>query len=203
MQINLDFSFASDTFDRMRKRNAQLSLLKSQPLAYGGDLLESRKARQSGRPLTTKDTLHLVLRSSKAVGSWSFKDPENEAEIKKIVAKFCSKYHVRLVSLANVGNHLHFHLKLWRISTYRPFIRGLMAAIAMAVTDTNRWTKVKSQPRLKFWDCRPFTRVIRSFRALLNLRDYIRINELEGYGYRRDEARFLIKFVGHPMPLRL
>jgi len=37
---------------------------------------------------------------------------------------------------------------------------------------------------------------VRSLKALLTLRDYIHINELEGFGYRREEARFLVQYVG-------
>jgi len=36
---------------------------------------------------------------------------------------------------------------------------------------------------------------VRSLKALLTLRDYIHINELEGFGYRREEAQFLVKYV--------
>lgn len=44
-----------------------------------------------------------------------------------------------------------------------------------------------------FWDYRPFTRVITGFRALLSLKDYIRINQLEGFGYHRDEATYMVR----------
>jgi len=35
-------------------------------------------------------------------------------------------------------------------------------------------------------------RIVKSFRAWLNLKDYIRINQLEGYGYSRQQARFFV-----------
>jgi hypothetical protein len=44
----------------------------------------------------------------------------------------------------------------------------------------------------RFWDYRPFTRVVESFRAYLNLRDYLLINELEGQGCERVHAWFVI-----------
>jgi hypothetical protein len=63
--------------------------------------------------------------------------------------------------------------------TYKPFIRAITSAIAMAITGLSRWTKHKR--KIKFWDYRPFTRVIRGWRAKLRFKDYILINQLEGW----------------------
>ena len=175
----------------------QLKLLKPTAKSYGGELLKTRKGRSTGRPLSTKDSMHLVLRSTKARGDWSFKKQGNEKKIRGIVEKFSVKYGVKVLSLGNVGNHLHFHIKLTHRAGYKPFIRAVTAAIAMAVTGTSRWTS-KNQTkngggkRLKFWDYRPFTRVVQSFRAFLTLKDYIEVNQLEGLGVDRIDARFLI-----------
>ena len=61
----------------------------------------------------------------------------------------------------------------------------------MAVSGASRWNK-KALKDKKFWDYRPFTRVVRGLKAILTLKDYIHVNELEGYGYRREQARFII-----------
>jgi REP element-mobilizing transposase RayT len=184
-------------------------MLANEKSAYGGDLLKTRAGRKHGRPLSTRETMHLVLRSTKAKGEWSFRKPRNEAHVNRIVDKFAVTYGVRVISMANVGNHLHMQIKLTNRFTYKPFIRAITAAIAMAVTGRNRWTQrqncPKSQSRQsqsvqiskkpisnKFWDYRPYTRVVESFKAWLNLRDYIRINQLEGAGYSRAEARFFL-----------
>jgi hypothetical protein len=91
--------------------------------------------------------------------------------------------------MANVGNHLHLHVKLSNRRGYAPFIRALTGAIAMLVSGARRDHGIEG----KFWDYRPFTRVIVSLKAFLNLRDYIAINRLEGFGYRRDDARMIIE----------
>ncbi len=175
----------------------QLEMLKKNKLAFGGDLFNTRKGRLGRRPIDTKHTMHLVLRSSKAIGDWSFKKPANEKKIRQILEKFAQKYGIKILSAANVGNHIHLHFKLGNRHTYKPFVRAVTSAIAMAVTGINRWTRVanalSSNDRLKFWDRRPFTRVIQSFRALLNLRDYIKINVLEGFGVNRNHARLIIR----------
>jgi hypothetical protein len=181
------------------KNTAQLNLLAKQPNAYGGVLQKKRKGRSGPRPLATKATMHLVLRSTQARGEWSFR--KHQRKLDELVKSFCGKYHVKLLSYANVGNHLHFHIKLFRIHLYRPFIRGLTAAIAMAVRGLNRWTRNGlirqhglEKIKKKFWDYRPYTRIVQSFRAFLNLRDYIQINRYEGCGIDRWEAR---EFVRH------
>jgi REP element-mobilizing transposase RayT len=128
---------------------------------------------------------------------WSFRKPINEKRIGFILKKFSTKYAVRIISMANVGNHLHFQIKLQNRFTYKPFIRAITGSIAQAVTGKTRWSESvdlgtwKDRPKLKFWDYRPYTRVIHGFKALLNLRDYIAINRLEGAGYSKMEATFL------------
>lgn len=179
----------------MAKRSPQSAMLAKERSSYGGILLKTRAGRRRGRPLSTKETMHLVLRSSKAKGEWSFRKSHNAAHINRLVDKFSFRYGVRVISMANVGNHLHFQIKLSNRFGYRPFIRALTGAIAMAITGRNRWnlTENKLNDRERFWDYRPFTRVVESFNALLNLRDYVRINQLEGAGYRRTEDRLRLQ----------
>jgi len=139
--------------------------------------------------------MHLILKSSKAKGEWSFKHPRNEKKIREIIERFSSKFGIKVHSLANVGNHLHCHIKLSNRFAYTPFIRAVTAAIAMSVTGKSRWSKISTngtRSKTKFWDYRPFTRIISSYRAFLNLRDYIKINQLEGFGYKRAQARYIL-----------
>ncbi len=156
--------------------------------------MTTRKGRAGHRPLSVKNTMHLVLRSSHATGDYSFKKPQTAQKIKTIIKKFSEKYSVQVVSLANVGNHLHFHLKLSNRNSYKPFIRAVSAAIAMAASNTSRWTKsLKDKGIKQFWDYRPFTRIIEGLRAFVGVSDYIKINQLEGLGLPRYQATFFIK----------
>ncbi|MGZ3695136.1 MAG: hypothetical protein ACXWQO_13400, partial [Bdellovibrionota bacterium] len=125
----------------------------------------------------------------KAQGALSFKRPANAHKIRLIVKKFSEKYGIKILSLANVGNHLHFQIKLGNRYTYRPFIRAITAAIAMAVSGVSRWKKSAG----KFWDYRPFTRVVKGLRGYLQLRDYVEINRLEGEGIPRSGAEWVIR----------
>jgi len=146
--------------------------------------------------------MHLVMRSSKARGEWSFFKPKHKARISAIITKHARKNRVRIQSLANVGNHLHLHIQLLRYHNYKAFIRAVTGAIALAVMGgrrrlSNMKTKIKSNVKKyteRFWDYRPFTIFINTFRHKLHMRDYMKINQLEGIGYHRLSARLLLAY---------
>lgn len=195
-------------------KKQQLKLFKDSPMAYGGDLLKTRKGRASGRPLDTKSSMHLVLRSSLAKGQWSFRYGNNLKIVRTIIEKFAYKYGIKIISLANVGNHIHMQIKLSNRFAYKMFIKAITSAIAMAITGRNRWTKhagtigtsnidqkgslneaqisALNKDKLKFWDLRPYTRVIIGWRSLLKLADYIRVNQIEGWGFKRSQAKDML-----------
>jgi REP element-mobilizing transposase RayT len=158
---------------------------------YGGKYLRTRKGRSRPRPLSTQHSIHLVLKSTKATGLWSFLHKNNQAKIRAILQKFSKKYSVQILSFANVGNHLHLHIKLANRSTYRAFIRAVTSAVAMAVTGWSRWTKVIDGER--FWTERPFTQIVTTFKYYLKLKDYIKINQIEGFGFTKNLARIVFE----------
>lgn len=171
-------------------RRSQLQLFKNETKAYGGDLLKTRKGRRGPRPLDSKNSMHLVLRSSHAKGEWSFRVQKNSKKISFILRKFATKYGVKILSVANVGNHLHLHIQLTNRFGYKPFIRAVTSAIAMAITGISRWKKLDIQ----FWDLRPYTRVILGRNAWMILTKYIRLNQLEGMGYTREAAKSVMRW---------
>jgi hypothetical protein len=180
----------------MKSRAPQLDLLKRQHKSYGGELRKTQEGRQGPRPISTQTSMHMVLRSTHAKGKWSFALPHHRENIRQVIKKFSLKYRVQVVRLANVGNHLHFELRLSSRQNFRPFIRALTSAIAMVVTGASRWAPLRTLisqnskgPKDRFWDYRPFTRIVENFSGLLRLRDYLRINQLEGYGYGRTRAK--------------
>ncbi len=171
----------------------QKEFFKKTEKAYGGELLKKRKGRIAGRPVVTKQTMHLVLRSSVAKGKWSFLEPKNKENIRIILRKFAEKYGVKLLHGANVGNHIHLEIQLTNRHTYKPFIRAVTAAIAMKITGVSRWKSKEDVGINKFWDLRPFTRVVVGWNARLSLKDYIKVNHLEAKGFKRDIAKVFIQ----------
>ncbi len=188
-------------------------MFKKLPKDYGGSLRKTRKGRAGARPISTRHTMHLVLKSSKAKGEWNFLRRANKKSIRRIIDKFAFVYGVKVVSFANAWNHLHLQIRLLNRFAYRPFIRAITGSIAMAVTGRSRWKKAteasqmtealkassdtkdryNSQMNGKFWDDRPFTRVVESYKEYLILKDYIRMNEIEASGWQRKAARSMVQ----------
>ncbi|WP_413578795.1 transposase [Bdellovibrio sp. HCB290] len=140
--------------------------------AHGGTLFRKSRYR-CRRPLSTKKTVHVVLRSSQAVGSLSFRKFKNWKQVESLCRKFARKYRIKIESFANGGNHLHLSVRLKSKDDYTPFIRSLTGAIALKMTGANRNQKNKK----KFWDFRPFTALLET--AKQNLKNYVSIDLLK------------------------
>jgi putative transposase len=163
------------------KKHKQYKLLKTEKSDHGGDIKNPQKRQ---RPLSVKDSMHIVIRSSQAKGPWSFK--KYQQDIYDILEKFADKHFIEIKSYANVGNHIHMHIKLFKRKSFAPFIRAITAAIMIKVTGFCKW---RPKPEgFQFWDHRPFSRVVKSYQAFKNLMDYIQINTLEGLRVAREEA---------------
>lgn len=180
--------------NRKNIKAIQTEMFKREKSDYGGVLRNSRIGRQGSRKLSTKYTMHLVLRSTKAVGEWSFSKPKNKGRIRALIVKHANKNHIRIHSIANVGNHLHLHIKLSRRGAYLPFIRAITGGIALIVMGANRLNAMVKSHRDRFWDYRPFTKFVNTFQHYLKMKDYMRINQLEGLGHCRAEARMILAY---------
>ncbi len=173
----------------MKKQKNKFSFYEENSSAHGGALQTTRKGRRR-RPLSTRYSIHLIIRSTKAKGEWSFLKPKNKAHIKRILNKFANKWSVKLVNGANVGNHLHLQIMLDSLRGYKAFIRAVTSAIATSVTGTSRWTPKNIT---RFWDYRPFTKIVKTLRYASNLTNYMKINRLEGIGVKREIAELIVK----------
>jgi REP element-mobilizing transposase RayT len=173
-----------------RLKQQKLFDLKSS-LAYGG-VFRNKAKNRGARPLSSKGSLHVVMRSSHAKGPWSFRNSQNIHKLGNFIRKFSQSKGIELISLANVGNHYHLHVRIPNRSFYKAWIRGLTSGMAMLTLGLEGLIKLKSENK-RFWDYRPFTRVINNFKSYLNIKDYIQINQLEGVGLPRTQAVILIK----------
>ena len=114
--------------------------------------------------------------------------------IAHLLDKYATKYGVEVLAFANVGNHLHLHCKLGNRFAYPAFIRALTGAIALAVTGANKFKKLAK----RFWDRRPFTRIVRGRAAYRRVQDYVGINLLQGAGWAREQAEFVVRAAAGP-----
>ena len=167
----------------------QTKFFKAESKSYGGTLRTKRKNR-GARPIATKNAMHLVLRSTKAKGKWSFL--LKRKQVRSVIDKFAGRFGVKVISVANVGNHLHLLIRLTNRFTYKAFVRSVTGALAMLITGRRKGCGLKEGEK-KFWDYRPFTRVVIGYRALLTTHDYLMINQLEGQGASRDFAGVLVE----------
>lgn len=113
----------------------------------------------------------------------------NVVKVSTFMRNFSAKRGVRIIRAANVGNHLHMQIKIPNRAVYVRWVRGLTSGLAMILAGRDGLRKLTRS----FWDYRPFTRVVRGFRALINMRDYIEINQLESSGAPRVAAIYYIK----------
>jgi len=168
-------------------RARQLSFLPPPQLSHGGDIRSGR--RKLARPIDVKRPMHVVLRSTRARGSWSMLKRGNKAEIHRIVDETAERFGVRIHRFSNVGNHLHLLISTKTRRGFQSFLRVVTGAVAFVVTGAR-----KGNPVGKFWDQLAFSRVLswgREFRIAVV---YLVKNELEGLGIPREN------FVLRPLP---
>lgn len=139
-------------------------------LAFGGSLLKNSNAKIA-RPISTKKPMHLVLRSSVAIGKKSFLRSKFNARIRAIIRKQAQINGVKIYGVANKGNHFHLLLLPRSRKAYLNFVRAISGLIARVISGAERGKALSkaadsgqrtaaSLKSKKFWDQRPFTRII-------------------------------------------
>ncbi len=141
----------------MRQRPAQLLLHQNFKIRrnFGGSLLKKSHAK-TARPFSSKETLHLVFRSTMATGKNSLLHPFNARKVEKIILKQAYKWGIKIYELANVGNHIHLLVLAKERRLFKAFIRAVTGLIARFVLRAERG-RAKN---VKFWDQRPFSRIV-------------------------------------------
>ncbi|MBC7464798.1 MAG: transposase [Bdellovibrio sp.] len=122
----------------------QLSFFKPHKKFFGGALLSGK--RKSIRPLSSKDSIHFVLRSQWAMGRDSFLAARNRQSIERIIRSFALKFGVRIYRQAINSNHIHLLLKITNRVLYRAFIKAVNGKIASHVMGEQSF-KLFSQAR--------------------------------------------------------
>jgi putative transposase len=179
------------------KKPIQYSLLKSEVRFFGGSLLRGR--RKAFRPLSTKDPIHLVMRSVLAKGSYSFLRPENRKAIENILGAMGKRFQIRIYRIAVQGNHIHLIIKIEHRVLYKAFIKALSGKIAQAIMKAKSFDifleKLNpprggdGEQRKGFWEFRPFTRVLHWGRDYRRTCAYLEQNILEAVGFSRYKPR--------------
>jgi REP element-mobilizing transposase RayT len=174
-------------------------------LSFGGARLKSHPKEK--RPEVLSQPLHLVLRSSKAHGRYSLL--LRDRALQRIAKRLGSKVGVNLRHFTNAGNHLHLIVQVEKRGALKKYLKALSGLIARQMTGAERgkpchrkgiWTRdsrseaptlqdvPKNRP-LRFWDARPFTRIVNWGKDYTQLKNYLMLNGLEVAGMNRLSAR--------------
>lgn len=151
---------------------------------HGSDIRKGR--RKLARPFDSKKFLHMVLRSKRARGIWSFLRNKNEKKIQKLIFEKADRAGVKVIRFANAGNHLHLLLKAPSKRALQRYLRTITGLIPRAVTGAR-----KGQACGSFWDGLAYSKIVnwgRQFKATTN---YVFKNSLEAFGIipPRDNAK--------------
>ena len=145
---------------------------------FGGNLLRGNP--KGRRPFSSRSALHIVLRSSLARGRHSLLRGEREFRIKAIVKRQADRFSIQLYRYANSGNHLHLLVKPpQNRSGLAGFLRAISGLIARAVLQAERG----SPKGKKFWDKRPFSRIVGWGKAFGHCAQYIARNVFEASNF--------------------
>ena len=166
----------------MSKQLTFNNLKRYKRVSFGGG--KSTSHQKYERPLSTKKWIHLILKSERAKGKWSFLNIQNRSWIKQLVLKKGKQFGVTIGGYENVGNHMHFKVKVTNRHLFQSFLKSLTGMIARKVTGAR-----KGRPIGRFWLGLPFTRILKSALEELRLRGYIEANRIQvvrGYSARED-----------------
>ena len=110
--------------------------------------------------------------------------------IKEFVYRLGEESGVKVYRFANGGNHLHLLVLPNSREAFNAYVRALSGLIARVTLGAERGKAM----RLKFWDARPFTRIIEWGREFKTVCGYVLQNTLEAIGFipyqpRKSRAR--------------
>jgi len=163
---------------RRSRRGTQLSFLPPSTSFFGGSI----NRRCSARPLSFKKPVHLVIKSSKARGSWAFLNNRNRRGIERWLKHFAQMNHLRIYETALNWNHLHLIVRFPDRKSYLHFIRSLTGTLPRSVFGF-------SHPTETFWDFRPFTRIVEWGRDFAQACEYVQQNVMEAALHLRPFSR--------------
>jgi putative transposase len=161
--------------------------------AHGGILRQKRRGRRH-RPLSTAEPLHCVFkihRKNSRIGLRSYKA---FSLIQKLIKKYSKKFFVKIEQFSIQGDHIHMLVRVPRRSLNHSFFRVLAGQIAQEFI-RQRWLVTDTPAEgSKLWKHRPFSRIVKGWKAYKIVQNYIRLNEKEALGeipYRKQRLKGL------------
>lgn len=142
---------------------------------YGGEL--KVRGAKLARPVATKNDMHLVLKSDKAIGKLSLY--AHRAMVNSVIHAKAKKFFVHIKDITNMGNHLHIRLRVLDQKNFGRFLKSITTLIARKITGARRGRKFG-----RFWQGPAFTRILSSALESMQLNYYFQANRLQfNHGY--------------------
>jgi REP element-mobilizing transposase RayT len=174
----------SQTLPIGSKERAHLAQSLEPRVSHGGS--PSLTKRKTTRPFSPKAPVHLVMRSRRARGNWSFQHRKNRGKITSMIYVYAARFKVNVYRAAVVGNHLHLLVKAEEKKNLSDFLRVLAGRVAVTVSGARKHVKKIG----KFWDYLCWSRLVNWGRDFYNTRAYVVANELEEFSKKhREEYR--------------
>jgi hypothetical protein len=195
-------------------RQFKFNLFSSSSLSRGAFAPPARGNPKGARPFSKRVSLHVVLKSSRARGAHSLL--KRERGVRGVLERQAARFGVQLQGVANVGNHLHLLLRAPAREQLANFLRAVTGLIARLIlqgndaparclgTEARKPSNARSEVALsnanRFWDTRPFSRLVSNGRDWCGVRDYIAMNQIESLGASREIAREVMQRRREAMP---
>jgi len=156
---------------------------------YGGELRKSRQGRGM-RPLSTRDPLHLVFKVRPGELKKGLRNPMTHTLVHRLLKKYSKKFFIKVEQFSVNADHIHLLVRCCKRSFFHNFFRVFAGQIAQHATHT---FNTKKEGKM-LWKTRPWSRVIRGYKAYLQVRGYVKMNALEASGrmaYIKERTRAL------------
>jgi REP element-mobilizing transposase RayT len=153
---------------------------------HGGSLRQSSRGRKA-RPLSSKDPHHIVFKVNKIAVKGGLRSAKNFSLLLNLMKKYGKKFFIKIEQVSIQNDHVHLLIRAPRRACFQSFFRVLAGQFSQCLTDTFR--EPYDGPRI--WKYRPFSRVVKGYKAYQTVRNYLQLNEKEAQGrpYRKERLR--------------
>jgi putative transposase len=154
--------------------------------SYGGEL-RKKKSGRGQRPLSKKDPLHLVFKADKsALREKSLRGYRGFSLVNKIIKQYASRFYIKVDQISVQNDHIHLLIRCQSRFLFHHFFRVTAGQIAQTLMKegllTTRGMTDTPRGRSKLWKHRPFSRIVKSWKAYRIVKNYILLNEKEVCG---------------------
>ncbi len=141
----------------MKKTTKQEDLFGERRFEHGGEVRIGK--RKLDRPFSKKYPQLVVLRSSRAIGKWSFIYKTNGKRVQRLTNILARRYKVKILRYVNTGMALSILIQAPKKWNLQSFLRVLCGLLVMMITGAKNG-KTPLPRKGMFWDRLAFTKIL-------------------------------------------